>query len=660
VYLASNTLSSDFPVVNSDPAAHFHGGSHDAVLVKLQPDLSAIVWSRLLGGSGTDAAYSLKLDSTNGVYVAGGTNSSDFYGMNGLNNSLLGNVDGWIAHVSADGSQVTAATYLGTSSYDQTYLIDLNSKDEVYAFGQTQGSYPVQGSVYSNPNSGQFLHKLSADLKTTVFSTVIGSGTRSPNISPTAFLVSECNTIYLSGWGGFINQRYENYGYGTIDRNYVGGNTENLPMTADGYQKTTSGNDFYFMVLSNDAAQFLYATYLGGTISGTHVDGGTSRFDKKGVVYHAVCAGCGGNSDFPAVNVPPARQHNLSINCNNAGFKFDLSQLKARIQTNTVKLNMPGYDKICLPGKIVFQNLSTGGQSFQWNFGDGTSTVKVDTSSVTHQYTEPGTYTVELTAIDAETCIGKDSTSATIYVFKPQEEVGPNQRICSGQSATLSASGGVTYAWTSNSSGFSSQEAQPTVSPADTTLYFVTITDANGCVRQDTVKVSVVPGVNLQFKVSKIYDCLTSPSVQVQNLTNSNDSLYFDFGDGYTTNSKTAVHKYQKDSTYKVRLVAQVDLCSYDKEVDVPVYKLMAPNVITPGGSSHLNDTFVILYGQNPIFGSGINVALTVFNRWGQRVYQNNNYQGDWGGENVAPGVYYYEAVIEGETTCKSWLQIIK
>ncbi len=79
-----------------------------------------------------------------------------------------------------------------------------------------------------------------------------------------------------------------------------------MPITSDAYQKTTSGSDFYFMVLNGDATELVYSTYLGGNSSKTHVDGGTSRFDKYGIVYHAVCSGCQfGNatgqatSDFP-------------------------------------------------------------------------------------------------------------------------------------------------------------------------------------------------------------------------------------------------------------------------------------------------------------------------------------------------------------------------
>ena len=39
-----------------------------------------------------------------------------------------------------------------------------------------KGNYPVVGGVYSNPNSKQFLQKLTPDLTTSVFSTVFGSG----------------------------------------------------------------------------------------------------------------------------------------------------------------------------------------------------------------------------------------------------------------------------------------------------------------------------------------------------------------------------------------------------------------------------------------------------------------------------------------------------
>lgn len=136
----------------------------------------------------------------------------------------------------------------------------------------------------------------------------------------------------MSGWGGAIN----------ASRGFWISGTSGMPVTPDAYQKTTAGSDFYFIVLTNDASEMLYATFLGGNQSPVHVDGGTSRFDKGGIVYHSVCGGCGGGfDDFPTTPNAWSRL-NQSINCNNAAFKFDLSSLKARIQTNNITFDMPG------------------------------------------------------------------------------------------------------------------------------------------------------------------------------------------------------------------------------------------------------------------------------------------------------------------------------
>ena len=60
------------------------------------------------------------------------------------------------------------------------------------------------------------------------------------------------------------------------------------------------------------------------------MDGGTSRFDKRGVVYQAVCASCGGAQGFP---VPPGAgtytARNGSTNCNNGAFKMNFEVLQA-------------------------------------------------------------------------------------------------------------------------------------------------------------------------------------------------------------------------------------------------------------------------------------------------------------------------------------------
>ena len=74
--------------------------------------------------------------------------------------------------------------------------------------------------------------------------------------------------------------------------------TNGLPTTTNAVQTTTDGNDMYFIVFEDSATGVLFGSYFGGTGSGgrEHVDGGTSRFDKKGIIYQAVCAGCNGSN----------------------------------------------------------------------------------------------------------------------------------------------------------------------------------------------------------------------------------------------------------------------------------------------------------------------------------------------------------------------------
>lgn len=666
VYLVSNTRSSDFPVVNTGTA--YHGGSHDAVIVKLADDLSTILWSRLVGGNGTDAAYSIRLNQDQSeLFVAGGTTSNTIAGMDGLQTLNQGNGDGWVMSLLTDGTPLHG-TLLGTSQYDQAYFIDLNLDDEVFVYGQTKGNYPVTAGKYTNPNGGQFLHKLSNDLATSVFSTVWGSGGNQPNVSPTAFLVSECGYIYMGGWGGTTNQTTLFFQNGTsITRNYVGGSTFNLPVTSNGYQRTTSGNDFYFMVLNEDASDFLYGTFFGGAQSATHVDGGTSRFDKKGIVYHAVCGGCGGFSDFPAVNVPPERQTNRSTNCNNAVFKFDLSLLKARIQSNSEQLTDPGLTKVCIPDKFAFENFSTGGKIFEWDFGDGSpKVIKQDKSHVLHEYQQTGTYKVSLKAIDEGTCLGKDSTYLFVNVFNAENDIQDDDDLCLGSNYTLQASGGATYQWRSEDGSFLSNEQKPTVSPTDTTKYYIKITEASGCVQYDSVTLHVIVPIAPEFTFERITDCFSSPSISVKNETDSlrtGDTMFFDFGDGTTSDMPEAVHTYEKSDLYTVKLVAVREFCVTEKAIQLPFMKLKVPNVITPGLKDGKNDTFYIQYGEDTGKSPGdfgFKVNLKIFNRWGRSVYHSDDYQYDWTGSDLAPDIYYYEVEIDDHTTCKSWLEIVR
>jgi gliding motility-associated-like protein len=61
-----------------------------------------------------------------------------------------------------------------------------------------------------------------------------------------------------------------------------------------------------------------------------------------------------------------------------------------------------------------------------------------------------------------------------------------------------------------------------------------------------------------------------------------------------------------------------------------------APNVFTPGSDGH-NDLLVF---------EGLedypNSLLYIYNRWGNLIYEDANYQNNWNGAQVEDGTYYY------------------
>ncbi|MFN8341284.1 MAG: gliding motility-associated C-terminal domain-containing protein [Cyclobacteriaceae bacterium] len=651
VFIASVTASTDFPVVNTSTDADFGGGHLDGVVAKLSADLNSIQWTRLVGGTGEDAALSVKMAPDGDVYLAGGTNSTDFRGLHGFHQQNNGDIDGWIARLSGDGTTVSHGTYLGTGGYDQVYFIDLDTAQRVYAYGQTNGPYPVQGQVYKNASGGQFLHQLSSDLSQTGFSTTLGSGRGGPDISPTAFLVSDCGTIYMGGWGGYLNDPF----FG----NYVGGNTLGMPVTPNAYQSRTNGNNFYFMVLSGDASQFLYGTFLGGFESPTHVDGGTSRFDKRGIVYHAVCAGCGGHSDFPAVNVPSAFQQNNSPNCNNAVFKFDLSLLRAAVVSNTPDGKHPGATHFCPDQAVLFQNRSIGGKIFEWLLGDGTRIIRTDTASVLHQYAEDGDYVVSLKAFDAATCKAVDSASVTVHIKSFVASAGPDQAIC-GSEATIGASGGVRYEWYDEAAHLVSTNPVFQISLPDSASFFVHIFNDSGCEVVDTMNIQVVKDYAVEFDASLMFQCEGRPKLRVVNRSSPEASVVFQTGDGFQTDADEWIHEYASDGTFQLQATGKLSYCVKEAVEVLNVSTLVIPNVITPAIEDGANDTFKIMYGLQSAHQAGYSMKLSIDNRWGERVFQSADYQNEWSASQLPAGTYYYRLSLSQEVTCKGWVSVVR
>ena len=468
VLITSTTQSSDFPIVNGFD--NTLGGAQDAIVAKLNSNLSTLIWSTYLGGSNDDSGYSIQVSSTNNIYVSGGTASTNLPISGGHQPTYQGGAaDGFLIELDGTTSSVMSGTYIGTNQYDQSFFVQLDQADHIYVFGQTAGSMPVSSGVYSNPNSGQFIRQYSTDLSNLNWSTIVGGGNGVVEISPTAFLVSNCNEIYYTGWGGQTNQTGQ-----------ASGSTSNgFPTTSNAYQTSTNGSNFYIGVLSENAGQLNYGTFMGGVASSSnHVDGGTSRFDKQGRIYHAVCGGCGGNANGFTTTPSAYSQTNNSSNCNLAAWKFDLGAMLSA-------MSFPDLP-YCSNDTIFFTNDSQNGDSYFWDFGDGgTSTA----TTPYHIYASGGTYEIMFVVIDDDACFDSDTSYLTIEIGDFNGTViQPATAICPGDDFQLEASGGAIYEWTPAQFLDDPTLPNPTATINSTTAFTVIITDSCG---SDTLTVDL-------------------------------------------------------------------------------------------------------------------------------------------------------------------------
>ncbi|NNM08762.1 MAG: T9SS type A sorting domain-containing protein, partial [Flavobacteriaceae bacterium] len=131
-------------------------------------------------------------------------------------------------------------------------------------------------------------------------------------------------------------------------------------------------------------------------------------------------------------------------------------------------------EDVTVCGGIAVTLIASGGNNFLWSTGE-------TTQNITVYPTETTTYTV---TVDNNGCEASDDVIVTV-VDTPIANAGPNQNIPSGQSATLTATGGGTYLWSTGETS-----ATIIVSPAQTTHYTVTVSNGS-CEDSDIVNVAV-------------------------------------------------------------------------------------------------------------------------------------------------------------------------
>ena len=144
-----------------------------------------------------------------------------------------------------------------------------------------------------------------------------------------------------------------------------------------------------------------------------------------------------------------------------------------------------GADKVICNGTSV--NLSaSGGVNYSWSPATGLSNPNIQNPVVSPSATT--TYTV--TVSSAAGCSSTDDVTLTVSAA-PIANAGADVAICNGNTTNLSATGNGTYSWSPATGMNNPNISNPAANPTATTIYTVTVTNADGCSSTDDVVVTV-------------------------------------------------------------------------------------------------------------------------------------------------------------------------
>ncbi len=531
-YIISSSRSVNFPVTPNAIQSQRLGGM-DAVLCKFSLDLSQLYASTYLGGSGADAGYSIKVGLDGYLYACGGTNSTDFPTTPGSYQPTYqgGRADGWLVQLAPNLDTLFIGTYWGTPAYDQVFMIDIDRRGKLWGAGHTEGTLTPTPGAYGFTGGKQFVFSMNSDLSQVQALSAWGTpGRTTPNITISAFAADRCGYTYVAGWGGLFGN----------------GSTFGLPTTSNANQTTTDGSDFYVISLGSNLSSLAYASFWGGPISQEHVDGGTSRFDNRGLIYQSVCGGCGGNSDFPTTPATISNTNN-STNCNNALFKIDF-ELGDPVIAEFAVSPVTG----CSPLTVSIQNFSTNVSTYSWNFGNGQTSTSPTPGPIT--YTQPGTYTITLVASNPATCNPSDTLRRLVVVRPSPSATFQYQLVCRTVSFTADDPNHLSYEWNFGD-GSTAQGPRVSHTYAAPGTYTVQLIVRNDACADTTIQVITIPLSPLQLDFTWTADSCQGLAT-FYNLSQGTQSFLWIIGQD-TLQGDSFTYQFNNSGTYLVTLIGQ-------------------------------------------------------------------------------------------------------
>jgi len=311
------------------------------------------------------------------------------------------------------------------------------------------------------------------------------------------------------------------------------------------------------------------------------------------------------------------------------------------------------YDT-CVSGPVTFQDLSNTGADritdWNWEFGDGNAS-KVQNPA--HIYRQPGEIPVTLRVVDANSCpaavtkpIGYYPAPA-IIVVAPSTFNGcvPGDVFFDNLSYPIDETYGIFWDF---GDGKNSSEISPNnlyENPGTYTVK-VEITSPIGCTIDTTFNslITIRPSPEAGFDYLPEEPTSIIPQVQIFDRSSNGVRWFYDFGNGSTTSERNPLHTYRDTGRYVItQIVTHPSGCqdTLQQIIDIqPEVRYFLPNAFTPNGDG-VND----LYVGAGIMEGAIDFQLSVWNRWGELVFESFDPKEGWNGQKFNSGEVIQEGV---------------
>jgi len=164
VYVFGQTESTDFPFTTGNYTSN--AGSHDLFITKFNNTLTGTPVSTYYGSIGLDAASSMKIDSTDNIFISGFTAGV----VPGMGGNSPGSIDSFVVKYNNDLKNFTRATYVGGNELDLAQGLGIDSNGNIFVTGITESNIfttpTTSGGAYPMAlgNMDTFLSKFDNDL----------------------------------------------------------------------------------------------------------------------------------------------------------------------------------------------------------------------------------------------------------------------------------------------------------------------------------------------------------------------------------------------------------------------------------------------------------------------------------------------------------------